>query len=63
VRAEVLVSLNGRRSALLIDPSVDLTAVDVGLAKAPFILPAPPGEPPFLHRPARTAAASHAAGR
>lgn len=49
VRAEVLVSLNGRRSTLLIDPSVDLATVDVGIAKAPFILPAPESEPPFLH--------------
>jgi vitamin K-dependent gamma-carboxylase len=63
VRAEVLVSLNGRRSALLIDPSIDLTAVEVGLAKAPFILPAPPGEPPFLHRGATVATGSLAAGR
>ncbi len=49
VRAEVLVSLNGRRSKLLLDPDVDLSTAEVGLAKAPFILPAPTGSPPFLH--------------
>ena len=46
VRVEALVSLNGRRSALLIDPDVDLTRVRDGLARASWILPAPADRPP-----------------
>jgi vitamin K-dependent gamma-carboxylase len=42
------VSLNGRRLAPLIDPSVDLARVSDGLAKAPWILPAPEGPPPAI---------------
>ncbi len=46
VRAESRVSLNGRRSAPLIDPSVDLSTQEDGLSFAQFILPAPEGAPP-----------------
>lgn len=45
VRVEARVSLNGRRSRLLIDPDVDLTEVSDGLAIASWILPEPT-EPP-----------------
>jgi hypothetical protein len=48
VRADALVSLNGRRMARLIDPSVDLTAVADGLGRAGWILPAPSGPPPRI---------------
>jgi hypothetical protein len=50
VRAETRVSLNGRRSAPLLDPAVDLSRVSVGLGSAPWILPAPT-EPPPRTRP------------
>ncbi len=49
VRAEVIASLNGRRAATLIDPSVDLTRTSDGLGKAAWVLPAPTSTPPFLH--------------
>lgn len=45
VRAESRAALNGRRSAPLVDPRVDLTRVDDGLGRAPFILPAPTTAP------------------
>ena len=45
VRADAWVSLNGRPSARLIDPEVDLTEVDDTLARARWILPAPDGPP------------------
>jgi hypothetical protein len=48
VRAESRAALNGRRSALLVDPRVDLGRVQDGLARAPFVLPAP------LESPAHT---------
>lgn len=48
VRAEAYVSLNGRPSALLIDPRVDLTKVRDGLAPAAWILPAPDHAPPHI---------------
>ena len=51
VRAEVLVSLNGRRSTLLVDPEVDLATASYGLGKPAWVLPEPGGSPPFLHRP------------
>jgi hypothetical protein len=54
VRVEALVSLNGRRLAPLIDPSVDLATVPDGLAPARFILPAPTEPPPEL-KPIRSA--------
>ncbi len=46
VRAESRVGLNGRRSAPLIDPAVDLTRVEDGLARAGFVRPAPLAAPP-----------------
>jgi vitamin K-dependent gamma-carboxylase len=46
VRAHALATLNGRRSAWLIDPNVDLTAVDDSLAPARWIMPVPAGPPP-----------------
>ena len=49
VRAEVLASLNGRRSAPLIDPDTDLATTDDGIAVASWIRPTPRGKPPFLH--------------
>jgi hypothetical protein len=45
VRAESRAALNGRRSAPLVDPRVDLTSVHDSLAPAPFILPAPTATP------------------
>jgi hypothetical protein len=50
VRVDALVSLNGRRLAPLIDPSVDLATVRDGIGRASWILPAP-SEPPPLLRP------------
>ena len=41
VHADAWASLNGRRARRLIDPDVDLAAVDDGLAPARWILPAP----------------------
>ena len=46
VRAESHATLNGRRSARLIDPRVDLTTVNDGIAPATWILPAPSSAPP-----------------
>jgi vitamin K-dependent gamma-carboxylase len=48
VHADVVVSLNGRRRARLIDPAVDLARVEDGLGEASFILPAPGEAPPHL---------------
>jgi hypothetical protein len=48
VRVEALVSLNGRRLAPLVDPSVDLSRVSDGIGAAPWILPAPTTDPPRL---------------
>ena len=56
VRVEAIVSLNGRSAAPMIDPAVDLSRVDDGLAKASWILPAPQG-PPIHLRPASWSAA------
>ena len=42
IRADVFVAVNGRPSARLIDPDVDLAAVRDGLAPKPWILPGPP---------------------
>ncbi len=39
VRARVLISLNGRRPALHIDPERDLTEVEWGIRPADWILP------------------------
>jgi hypothetical protein len=48
IRVEALTSLNGRRSAPLIDSTVDLATVQDGIGKARWILPAPPGAPPHI---------------
>ena len=48
VRADAWASLNGRRARRLIDPDVDLAAVDDGLAPAAWILPAPVERAPVL---------------
>lgn len=48
VRAQALVSLNGRRIAPLIDPQVDLAKVEDGLGRAEWILPSPSEPPPEL---------------
>jgi hypothetical protein len=48
VRVEAIVSLNGRAGAPMIDPRVDLASIDDGVAKAPWILPAPEGPPIHL---------------
>ena len=49
VRVEALVSLNGRRSAYLIDPSVDLSSIRDGIGRAAWILPSPAESPPRIH--------------
>jgi hypothetical protein len=48
VHADALVSLNGRPMVRMIDPNVDLTTVEDGLAKARFVLPAPTDAPPLI---------------
>jgi len=48
VRAEAIVSLNGRPGAPMIDPAVDLAMTADGWAKASWILPAPAGPPIHL---------------
>ncbi len=45
VRADVLVSLNGRKAVPMIDPSVDLARMEDGLGRAGFIL-SPPNSTP-----------------
>ncbi len=46
VRADSFVSLNGRRSARLIDPTVDLSRIGDGLGRATYVLPPPDTAPP-----------------
>lgn len=48
VRAEALVSLNGRKSSPMVDPSVNLAAVEDGLARYVWVLPAPSVAPPHV---------------
>ena len=48
VRVDAIASLNGRRTARLIDPNVDLVQVADGLSKADWILPAPDAAPPVV---------------
>lgn len=48
VRVDSRVALNGRRSAPFIDPAVDLTRVEDGIARATWVLPAPSGAPPHI---------------
>lgn len=59
VRADAIASLNGRLSAPMIDPTVDLARVDDGLGKASWILPAPEGAPLRLRPVWRGRVASH----
>jgi vitamin K-dependent gamma-carboxylase len=61
VRADVRVSLNGRMSQPLVDPTVDLAKEEDGLGPKPWILPAPEG-PPIHLRPTRTARATTGPG-
>ncbi|MBZ0118551.1 MAG: HTTM domain-containing protein [Sandaracinaceae bacterium] len=49
VRADALVSLNGRRARRIIDPGVDLARVEDGVGYASWILPGPE-EPPVRLR-------------
>ena len=48
VRVDALVSLNGRRARPLIDPTVDLAAVEDSVLAADWITPAPDEPPPTL---------------
>jgi hypothetical protein len=48
VRAEALVSLNGRRSAPLIDPNVDLATIQDSVSAASWITAAPRQAPPHI---------------
>lgn len=50
VRADVWVSLNGRAPTRLVDPDVDLSRVEDGIAPASWILPAPDEAPVHLAR-------------
>jgi vitamin K-dependent gamma-carboxylase len=54
VRADAIVSLNGRPSAALVDPAVDLAMVEDGLAPAAWILPRPTTAPIQLRPIPRT---------
>lgn len=45
VRADNLVSLNGRPAAPLVDPSIDLLTISDGLSRAEWITPAPSTSP------------------
>jgi hypothetical protein len=62
VRADVPASLNGRPTARLIDPEVDLARVSDGIAKAPWIQPEPSSSPPELRPRPPAAPAVVAAG-
>ncbi|MCB9601363.1 MAG: HTTM domain-containing protein [Sandaracinus sp.] len=53
VRADVLVSLNGRAPSRLVDPEVDLARIEDGVAPARWILPAPEEAPAHLARGTR----------
>ena len=50
IYAHTLVSLNGRRARPLVDPDVDLSTIEDGIAVASWVLPAPDEAPP-LHTP------------
>jgi hypothetical protein len=62
VQVDAIASLNGRPPARLIDPEVDLASVPDSLARAAWILPAPPEPPPAL-RPVPWKSASRDASR
>ena len=55
VRAEALVSLNGRPAQAMIDPTVDLAAQPDDLATAPWITEGPASDPIHLRKAARVA--------
>jgi vitamin K-dependent gamma-carboxylase len=46
VHADAFVAYDGRPSARMIDPTVDLAAIEDGLAPYRWVLPAPAGDPP-----------------
>lgn len=48
VHADAVATLNGRRPARLVDPDVDLAALEPGLARAAWIRPAPTDPPPQI---------------
>lgn len=48
VRAEALVSLNGRKLSPMVDPTVNLAAEREGLAPYRWVLPAPDSRPPHV---------------
>jgi vitamin K-dependent gamma-carboxylase len=48
VRVDAQASLNGRPSAPLIDPNIDLTTIEDGVTQASWILPAPDQAPPHI---------------
>lgn len=48
VRVEALVSLNGRQSLPMVDPTVNLAAERDGLAPFHWVLPAPTSRPPHV---------------
>lgn len=48
VHARAKVSLNGRRAAWLVDPTVDLTQIEDGLGRQSWILPSPTDPPPHI---------------
>jgi hypothetical protein len=50
VHVDALVSLNGRRAELLIDPAIDLMTVELGLARSLWIMPGPQTPPIRLQR-------------
>jgi vitamin K-dependent gamma-carboxylase len=50
VRADVLASLNGRRAARLVDPTIDLAAERDTFAPKRWVLPAPSAHPRSYHR-------------
>lgn len=60
VYADAVCSLNGRRPARLIDPSVDLMQVEDGIEPAGYIMPAPSGPPLSLFVDRSAVARSHA---
>jgi hypothetical protein len=53
VRAAAHVTLNGRRSRLLIDPDVDLTEIEPSLAHKDWVLPLADDAAPWVSRRAR----------
>lgn len=61
ITADVIASLNGRRAARLVDPTVNLATVSDSLAPARWILPAPQTRPLALRSPRWQVAAFEAA--